>query len=258
MGHKGPIQRPRCIRIERARTQSLFQSSLVQSIIFYSYPKILKYAHDTMFQRLMQNIQVYKGETSDLLMYLNVKCATCPNNLQILTQGIFSQQVVISSLFFKQKYTLLCIIFIDYISLMQLFIYACCNHVMAKIAGLSIVINHHHHSCYLYLCSQGIDPQNGFLPSTRAEFLASVMRNSNVIFANTTVATATPTTTTTTTTMATATTKPAPQPTVPSTTAAPKTTVNPVAGVLDDFSLLNILVCLCQQHFCSQLPNNGG
>jgi hypothetical protein len=36
-----------------------------------------------------------------------------------------------------------------------------------------------------------------------------------------------------------------PMPPLPSSTAAaPKTTANPAAGVLDDFSFLNVLVCL--------------
>jgi len=36
VGHRRPVQRPRCIGNERARTQSLFYSILFYSILFYS------------------------------------------------------------------------------------------------------------------------------------------------------------------------------------------------------------------------------
>ncbi|PNF18429.1 hypothetical protein B7P43_G09014 [Cryptotermes secundus] len=86
-----------------------------------------------------------------------------------------------------------------------------------------------------------IDPQKGSLPSTRAKFLAEIVRNSNIITARTT--TTMTTTATTTTTTAKTTTTPAPMPALPtSTVATPKATANPAAGVLDDFSFLNVLL----------------
>jgi hypothetical protein len=101
-------------------------------------------------------------------------------------------------------------------------------------------------SYYLSLYIQGIDSQSGSLPSTRAKFLAEIVRNSNIITARSNpIMTATATTTTTTTTTAKTTKTPAPMPALPtSTAAAPKTTANPAAGVLDDFSFLNVLVCV--------------
>lgn len=118
---------------------------------------------------------------------------------------------------------------------------------LCRVNDLHILTNY----CSYYLCLyiQDIDPQRGSLPSTRAKFLAEIVRNSNIITARTT--TAMTTTATTTTTTAKTTTTPAPMPALPTSTAAtPKATANPAAGVLDDFSFLNVLVCLLFLSVC--------
>jgi hypothetical protein len=50
---------------------------------------------------------------------------------------------------------------------------------------------------------------------------------------------------------------PSPTPALPtSTAAAPKTTKNPAAGVLDDFSFLNVLVCLSFKESSRSMSHN--